>query len=59
MGFNIFKRKDPICGMKEEKGKGTTDNSKNWFCSESCKKEYKKKISQHGKESKKVKSCCH
>ena len=58
MQFGIFKKKDPICGMKEEKGKGIKDKE-NWFCSERCKKEYEQKIKQHHKESNKVKSCCH
>lgn len=37
--FGLFKRKDPICGMKEEKGKGLEFDAK-WFCSENCKKQY-------------------
>ncbi len=37
----FFKRKDPVCGMKEEKGKGIEKNNK-WFCSVKCVKEYEK-----------------
>lgn len=33
--FGLFKRKDPICGMKEERGKGVEKEGK-WFCSEAC-----------------------
>ena len=39
--FGLGRRKDPICGMKEEKGKGTEKDGK-WFCSEGCVKEYEK-----------------
>ena len=50
MVFGLFKRKDPICGMKEEKGKGIEKNDK-WFCSENCaKKDTSEKSMQ--------KSCC-
>ena len=41
MVFGLFRRKDPVCGMKEEKGKGITKHSK-WFCSDGCLKEYEK-----------------
>jgi len=56
MLFGLIKRKDPVCGMKEEKGKGTEKYSK-WFCNSNCVKEYEKqlneeKVSQH-------KDCCH
>lgn len=49
--FSLFKKKDPICGMKEEKGKGKIVDG-NWFCNDSCLKEYKKGNVQH-------KDCCH
>ncbi|PIN88003.1 hypothetical protein COV12_00810 [Candidatus Woesearchaeota archaeon CG10_big_fil_rev_8_21_14_0_10_32_24] len=42
MVFGIFKRKDPICGMKEEKGKGIKENG-NWFCSTTCEKKFAEK----------------
>jgi len=58
MVFGMFKKKDPFCGMKEEKGKGINDKSGNWFCSDDCKKGYLNKINQHNKDTKKVKSCC-
>lgn len=58
--FGLFKRKDPICGMKEEKGKGLEFDNK-WFCSENCKNlhnsslEKKKQESEH----KHGGCCCH
>ena len=63
MVFGLFKKKDPICGMKETKGKGMYQEG-NWFCSKSCldqfnkaKKEAKKadkpKVSMPGGK------CCH
>jgi len=42
MVFGLFKRKDPICGMKEEKGKGIEKGGK-WFCSAKCVKEFDKR----------------
>ncbi len=39
--LSLFKRKDPICGMKEEKGKGIEKHGK-WFCCQNCLKEYEK-----------------
>ena len=53
MAFNWFKRKDPMCGMREEKGKGTEKDG-NWFCSEKCVKEFVKNNSTKHKGS----SCC-
>ncbi|MEK6858248.1 MAG: hypothetical protein AABX39_06700 [Nanoarchaeota archaeon] len=41
MLFGLFRRKDPICGMKEEKGKGLECCGK-WFCSNDCKTKYQK-----------------
>jgi len=40
MVFRLFKRKDPVCGMKEEKGEGIEKEGK-WFCSDGCAKKYK------------------
>ncbi|MBI4153957.1 hypothetical protein HY501_01345 [Candidatus Woesearchaeota archaeon] len=51
MGF--FSKKDPICGMKEEKGKGLMRNGK-WFCSSACSEEYQSKSQQAKKHS----GCC-
>ncbi len=48
-----FKKKDPICGMKEEEGKGIKKNE-NWFCSNECLKKYEK--GQKGK--KEHGGCC-
>lgn len=47
-----FKKKDPICGMKQEKGKGIEKHGK-WFCSKNCLESYEKGL----KKSKS--SCCH
>lgn len=49
--FDFLKKKDPICGMKEEKGTGTHKHGK-WFCSDNCVEEYEK-----GSKDKKG-SCC-
>lgn len=56
MGFRIFKRKDPICKMKEEKGKGLEKNEI-WFCSERCLETYETQKKQN--ETKKQSCCCH
>lgn len=57
MGFDFFgllNRKDPVCGMKEEKGKGIDDkDSGKWFCSETCKQQYGKGTG------KRKGGCCH
>jgi len=58
MVFGLFKRKDPICGMKEEKGKGIEKHGK-WFCNESCLKKYEEAINKSEKEMQKGGSCCH
>ena len=50
MVFGWFKRKDPVCGMKEEKGQGVEKLGK-WFCAEACAKKY-------SGESMEAKSCC-
>ena len=52
MLFGLFKRKDPVCGMKEEKGKGLEQNGK-WFCSHDCVKKYDAKHKEM-----KAGSCC-
>lgn len=54
MVFNFFKKTDPICGMKQEKGKGI-ENHGEWFCNDSCLKEFEKKTE---KAAKKQGSCC-
>ncbi|HLD43649.1 MAG TPA: hypothetical protein VJB08_06735 [Candidatus Nanoarchaeia archaeon] len=53
--FGLFKKKDPVCGMKKEEGKGLMDGG-NWFCSESCRKEFKEQEKEHHKD---MKGCCH
>lgn len=55
MVFGLFKKKDPICGMKEEKGKGILKHG-HWFCHENCLKEYEKAIEKSEKSG--GKSCC-
>ncbi|MFA5796440.1 MAG: hypothetical protein WC916_00195 [Candidatus Woesearchaeota archaeon] len=55
MVFNLFKKKDPVCGMKEEKDKGISKHEK-WFCSQNCLDTYEKEIK---KSSKSKHSCCH
>ncbi len=40
MVFGLFKRKDPVCGMKQTPGKGL-EKEGNWFCSDACAKKYK------------------
>lgn len=50
-----FKKKDPICGMKQEKNKGIEKHN-HWFCSQNCLTAYEKGI----KNATKHKSgCCH
>ncbi len=55
MVFGLFAKKDPVCGMKEEKGKGLTKHDQ-WFCSQNCLKEYDKNQKQAHKGSH---GCCH
>ncbi|MEW6062840.1 MAG: hypothetical protein AB1571_00505 [Nanoarchaeota archaeon] len=58
--LSLFKRRDPICGMKEEKGKGSEKYGK-WFCSDKCTKDYEKIIkSLSNKDNKKLikRGCC-
>ncbi len=50
MVFGLFKRKDPVCGMKEEKGKGIEKEGK-WFCADACAKKYSEGQKKSG-------SCC-
>lgn len=51
--WNLFKKKDPICGMTEEKGNGTHKDGR-WFCSEHCLKTYEKGMKSSAKS-----GCCH
>lgn len=39
--FGLFAKKDPICGMKEQKGKGISKNGE-WFCSDNCLQAFEK-----------------
>lgn len=56
MVFGLFKKKDPICGMKEEKGKGISKHGQ-WFCNNACLEEYEKGLKKASKKTKG--SCCH
>ncbi len=59
MVFGFFKKKDPVCGMKEEEGKGFIDKTTgHWFCSQSCKDEFGRRIKAQEKKMSKP-SCCH
>ena len=50
--FDFVKRKDLICGMIEEKGKGLIEHNK-WFCSKECLKQY-----EQNSKNDQNKSCC-
>ena len=56
MVFGLFKKKDPVCGMKEEKGKGTYKYN-HWFCSNACVKEHEKNM-KNGHEWHGSHGCC-
>jgi len=55
MVFGLFRKKDPVCGMKEEKGKGLHAHD-NWFCNKQCLEQYEQRAE---KQSEKGGSCCH
>ena len=55
--FGLFKKKDPICGMKQEKGRGIEKHNK-WFCSQNCIYKYEKQLKEKAK-TMKTKGCCH
>ncbi|MBI2138880.1 YHS domain-containing protein [Candidatus Woesearchaeota archaeon] len=48
MIFGLFKKTDPMCGMKEEKGKGISEEG-HWFCSEKCLKDFRSSEKKHAK----------
>ncbi|MDO8537610.1 MAG: hypothetical protein Q7S21_01875 [archaeon] len=50
--FGLLSKKDPICGMKEQKGKGVSKNGE-WFCSDHCAQAFEK-----GEKSSSC-DCCH
>ncbi|MBI2668655.1 YHS domain-containing protein [Candidatus Woesearchaeota archaeon] len=52
--FGLFAKKDPVCGMKREKGKGIEKDGK-WFCSEACVKKFETGSAKAGMKSG---SCC-
>ena len=43
-----FKKTDPVCGMKQEKGKGI-EKGGNWFCSKNCLEKFEKGIEKMNK----------
>ncbi len=55
--FGLFKKKDPICGMKEEKGKGISKYGE-WFCSQSCLNGYEKQMKEKRHQSHRSRGCC-
>ena len=57
--FGLFKKKDPICGMKEEEGKGIREQGM-WFCSDQCRKEHaaRRAYADKQQKQKKGKGCC-
>ena len=58
MVFGLFKKKDPICGMNEERGKGFVDKETgHWFCNQSCKEEFYRKMKKQDKKPRG--GCCH
>ncbi len=59
MVFGLFRKKDPICGMKQEKGKGFVDETGNWFCNQHCKSEFDKKRKEYEKQNRHKGGCCH
>ena len=48
-----FKKKDPICGMKQEKEKGMEKYGE-WFCSNNCLQKYEQGMKKQFKG-----GCCH
>lgn len=54
MVFGLFAKKDPVCGMKQEKGKGMEKQGK-WFCSAACQQKYEQR--EQGK-SRAKSGCC-
>lgn len=57
MVFGLFKKTDPVCGMKEEKGKGITKHGQ-WFCNESCLKKYDA-VEEKDEKKHEGSCCCH
>jgi len=53
MVFGLFKKKDPVCGMKQEKDKGIEKHNE-WFCSQNCLKQFEDKLKKPKKS-----CCCH
>ncbi|MEW6295239.1 MAG: hypothetical protein AB1467_02990 [Candidatus Diapherotrites archaeon] len=51
--FGFSKKKDPVCGMTQEKGKGIEKQGK-WFCSQACLEKYGAGTKESGQSG----SCC-
>lgn len=52
----LFKRSDPVCGMKETRGTGI-DKMGKWFCSDKCYKEYQDMHAAHNAKGEGEKCC--
>ena len=44
--FDLLKRKDPVCSMKEQAGKGMEKYGK-WFCNSNCLNEYELRMKKN------------
>lgn len=55
--FNLFKKKCPVCKMELKEGKDCPEGYGKKFCSEECKKEYRKRLVKE--QSKSSCGCCH
>lgn len=53
--FGLFKKTDPVCGMKQEKGKGIEKYGQ-WFCSKGDLEKYEAKLKSGGHSKH---DCCH
>lgn len=55
--LNFFKKKCPVCKMQLEDNKKYPEGFGKKFCSENCREDYRKKITE--KQSHKSHGCCH
>jgi YHS domain-containing protein len=51
--MGLFKKKDPVCGMKEIRKEGITKHNK-WFCSNTCLTQFE----NARKKDTKTRGCC-
>ena len=57
--LGLFRKKDPICGMKEVKGEGMMDEETGtWLCSDACKEEFAKRKAAAKKQAANKPLCC-